>query len=141
MLVRNTTTSIQVLSYHSRPATTKSEKGDAMPPITKTITLMPGNNEVDPADWTELMKNSHVQNQTEDRVFEVEKDVSLKDISKLSDRKAIKVVQETYLREILRNWARLEHRPEIAKAIEEQLAKVSGISEAKSDPVSQSAEG
>lgn len=128
MLVRNNTTSIRILGYQVEA----ENKAERKPPSIRNVTLVPGNNEVEPEVWEQLAKNANVRTLLEDDdtengkpVLEVDAKVSLKDISKLDTKKAVKVVKGTFDRGLLRHWQRTEvSRREVADAVDAQLRAV-----------------
>jgi hypothetical protein len=130
MLLRNNTTEIRAFGYQVKPGAPAKDGNPSVPPTLAKIVLVPGNNEVDPAAYTELMKNElfrlmfEVVGVNGRPILEADKEVSLKDITKIETKKAVKIVSETWDRGLLRGWQRPETRREVGDAIDAQLAKI-----------------
>jgi hypothetical protein len=133
MLVRNNTTEVRILAWQKKAGVPAKDNSPPIPPQVDHVPLMPGNNDVDPAVWAELVKNDGVRSLLETNartgqigrpILEAEKDISLKDISTISAKKAVRIVQETWDRGLLRSWQRPETRREVGDAIDSQLAKI-----------------
>jgi len=136
MLVRNNTTEPRAFAFQLKPA----DEAARRQPVLQTILLIPGNNEVDPAVWDALVKNECVRRLLEEEtefnrpILEPDKDVSLKDISKIPSKKAVQIVKGTFDRGLLRAWQRPETRRDVGDAIDKQLKAIDPRSPAEEKP-------
>lgn len=125
MLVINNTTEIRMLAYQ-----VKKGEGEK-PPLIEMVKLVPGCNDVSADAWAQLEKNEYVralltlETPTGKPMIEVDKAVDLGNLAKIEPKKAVKIVMNTFDRELLRSWQRVETRRDVGNAVDGQLGMVS----------------
>lgn len=86
------------------------------------LNLWPGVNEVDDAQWAEAMKNKLVQKHIDDEDLEVSE--ALGPFGELDERAAVKLISETFNRDLLKSWKFMDGRPGVLGAIAAQIEKL-----------------
>lgn len=95
--------------------------------LPEAITLMPGMNEVDSKKWDKVKDLPLVQARidSEQLIIKELKDGETHILSSLDAKGAIKIVKETFKKELLDDWLTKEKRQNVIKAINEQIKEIS----------------
>lgn len=92
----------------------------------KTVRLMPGKNQVDDSDWTEMQKVQAIKTYMEEKNLQ---ELDGRPLSERSEKEAIAIVKDTHDHELLAKWREDDSRAGVRKAIAKQLGEITPTKE------------
>lgn len=91
----------------------------------KSVNLLPGVNEVDAAEWAKVVANPIVKYKLESGDLEVIDMVKgANPLAGMPDPRAVKLVQETVVLELLEKWLAKEKRAKVVAALKKQIEEL-----------------